>query len=94
MLMAHSYDTVCKIIALANAGKSDPEIASELGLPRHGVRAVRRRHGIDGKGKAAGDGKDRYDWTGVDWSTSNAEIARQLGCHYTAVSLQRKKRFG
>lgn len=36
----------------------------------------------------------RHAWDAVDWSQSNAEIARQLGCHRDAVRQQRARRDG
>jgi len=34
--------------------------------------------------------RDRYDWSEVDWSSHNCEIAKQVGCSRWAVTLKRQ----
>ena len=33
----------------------------------------------------------RYDWTAVDWSLSDAEVARRLGCSPQRVNVKRHR---
>jgi DNA-binding CsgD family transcriptional regulator len=86
----HSPEEIQAIRNMAEDNKSDKEIADSLALTWQGVRSVRRRLGIANRGVAAANqetkSRQRYDWVSVDWSQSNSQIARKLGCHWSAVS--------
>ncbi|SRR6266550_4779178 len=38
------------------------------------------------------EARKRVDWTSIDWTRTNKELARKLGCSYAAIVKQRAAR--
>ena len=82
----------------AEWAKSNRQLAMEL---KCGVTTVtNKRHALFGSGKSGVAGKvtrGRHDpvaWDRADWTKKNSEIAKDLGCDYSTVWLERKTKFG
>ena len=68
---------------------TDTEIARELGCTKKTVWEARKRLGkpkVDGrKRETTGFRSRKYDWESVDWSKTDAEIAKEMGAYGTTV---------
>lgn len=69
--------------------KSTAAIASEQGLSKGTVSAMRRK--LRPGTISSGGRPTKYAWSDVDWRRTNREIADRLGCDLNAVRYQRAR---